>query len=169
MLWLCVVCGYSIRFYRQSKLQTLLNIYSFVVTSLSVLLWTAMLFVKLLDSEYNFIDFVALIVYVSAAITSTYYRVKFHFCQQLICDIYGNLMRVDQSLETLRVKLPRTHNSIECSLFIIVYLFLTVLYNYEKFYYSYYESESYVDCRMMYNHLSTVTLSVSVMTLHILF
>ena len=48
------------------------------------------------------------------AATVIFYQIKFCAHQEVNCDIFNGIIYLDQSLESLYVKVPHTRNIIEC-------------------------------------------------------
>lgn len=162
---LYVICGYSVSFDRKSKLQTLLNAYCCVVTILCSVLWTAEQFTKLYCFDYTVITFALVLLCVWSTLILTHYRIKFCLRQDLNSDIFDNLAQADRSFESLRVAVPHSRNTVQCALFMVAYILLTLLFNYENHYYASNSRETYGDFGSWYNPVSVVTHNVSIATL----
>ena len=61
-------------------------------------------------------NFVRLSFFILSMTICTYYRIKFLVGHDLRRNIFDNIKYVDQSLESLHVKVPHTRNTIECVL-----------------------------------------------------
>lgn len=131
---LCVACGYLILIPPKSKLQTFLNVYSPAVTTLSSVLWITLLFRTIYSTVYSFVSVIELCLIAMSSGVLIYYLVKFYVCQDMNCNILGNINYADRMLETICINVPHTQNRIEGVLFAVGYFTLCAFHTCKKLY-----------------------------------
>ena len=102
-----------ISFYQKSRLNSLLKLYCWVFTTLNITISVISLSLKLCYMDYKYCNFISMSFYFVSTITLIYYSIKCLLHQDLKY-IFDNINYVDQSLETLHVNVPHTHNTVEC-------------------------------------------------------
>ena len=131
--------------------------YTLSVTTVCCVLWTVNVILKLCTVDYSYLinrmDFCTSTL---ISVTLVYYQIKLYICQSQTCNYITKIVHVDQSLESVQVKVPHTRNKVECVLLIVLSIIFFAFYNYEKLYYATF-SCLVLDLSKMYKFTCVIT------------
>lgn len=138
---LCTICGFSMPFLRKPKLQSCVIIYCLAVTVLHFTIMITALSIALYSSVNSVPNIFDSCLWIMSPLVLVYYETKFFMCLEKNRSLFGNIVYVDRSLESLHFSVPHTRNKIEFSLPLIVLLVLFILLFYEAYYVSFFSEE----------------------------
>lgn len=126
------LCGFRLPISQHWKSQIIVNTYCLIVTIIYCAIFTTVTVVNICYITYSFINIMELCTNVLIALLVTYYRIKFYSKPNTICDIYNNIVYIDQGLQRLGVRVPHARNRTQCMSFMILYSSLIAFYIFSK-------------------------------------
>ena len=134
LTFVCAVWGFSAVTFEPTKLQILLNLYSWILTAASVLLATVC-FVGTTNSLHlscpSAIDFLSNVIRIAALVK---YRIKFISCHDIQKDILDHLNYADKYLESLGLNVQHIKNRVACLILILIRMSIVVAFMYLNIY-----------------------------------